>query len=295
MGKLLIHYFNYTALVDEKGFYQHLDQLAEFRKISSIEDNLEFGSYGWGLSHGIEVIRECYEGESSRIFADHREPDAPIKEMLPDDFDQLKSERIAELSKSQQKEFKRAIVLAYNHQPLLDHLGIELLAEFDPTFVIELDLPFNQSAEDDYQDMRMLGFRDGDKHTEIMARKIQFYRAWAKGNTPTTKQEKKAQEQAKKKQRPPILRGMGSGGRPVEIEIAWEHLEVAIRVASEVIKIPSRKATRIKKTDVYTAIIDAIKEQTGASEATFRRWYQGQSLNRDALYAMMPESIQSRM
>ena len=289
MDTVYILYFGQVIKFKIEDYKKFIEHLVMFRQIDGIEDKYPPYTIAWYLDEfGIEEIEYTLDG-ASRTFIDHRNG-GDLEILSADEFEQLRNDRIAELSKAQRKKFKQAEVLADDNQPMLKYLGLELSVKIDPKRIIELKLPCNGDLDDDYRDMYNLGYRR-DRHTEKMARHIQFWRTYALSMAPDDREVK---QQQKLEQRQAVHYGR-DGGRPVESDITVELVDTAIKSASGKINLPSSKYTNLNKTNVFKAVAEEVKVLTGASKSTFNNRLEKIGISREYIYENMPENIKSRM
>ena len=290
MDYVYIRYFGQIIKFKLEDYQNFIEHLVRFREMEGIEDKYPPGFIAWYKDEfDIEEIEYPMDG-AFRAFTDHRN-DGVFEIVSADKFEQLYNDRITELSKTQLRQFKQEEVLADDNQPMLKHLGLELLAEFDPRRILELKLPCNDDLDVDCRDMKYLGYRSGDRHTEKMARRIQFWRTYALSMAPD---DCTVKLQQKLEQRKSIQTGM-DGGRPVEAEITVDLVDAAIKSAIKKIKLPTSKHTKLNKTDVFKAVADEVKVLTGMSKSTFNNKLKNIGISREYIYKKMPDKIRSRM
>ena len=286
MDTVYFRYFGQVVKLKSVDYQNFIDHLVEFRKMEGIKDKYPPDTMSWLKGEfDIDLIEYPMDG-SFRAYADHRNGGV-FSIVSAEELEELRNKRIAELNKGQRKKFDRAEKLADDSQPMLEYLDLELLHEFDPRRVIEPKLPCNDNLIVDYEDMKYLGYRDGDKHTEKMARQIQFWKTYALSKIPDDREVKKKK---KLKKREPVLNGKG-GGRKPKYEISIEQVDAAIESAIKKIKLPTSKKTPINNGTVFSAVAEEVKVLTGASEGTFNGRLEGLGISRDYIYEKMPNNI----
>ena len=289
MDNVYIRYFGQVIKFKQKDYDMFIDHLVKFRHMEDVEDKYPRDTMSWLMGEfGIEELDLVWDGPTIS-FLDHRRDDKLVT-LSVDEFERLRNDRIKELSKYQRKKFEQESSLADDHDPMLKYLDLDFLAACCSERIIELKLPCNDDLDNDLQDMKNLGFR-GDRHSEKMARRIQFWRTYALSMALVDREVKQQQNLNKRES---IFNGM-KGGKPIQKPITAEILDTAIRLAIKNIKLPSSKNTFLNRTAVFNSVASEVQILTDKKASSLGNWMNNNGISRDYIYGKMPDHIKDRM